>query len=118
MLMFVVCSGPLLPDYLLNFGPVVSGTTEQKTIAATNVSCFPISFDIDQCKARCEGFTALIDNVRELPPGDNVNIIVVFDPRAITTHNCRMESTMLINVCIFHLSSFFHYIFSCSCLCL
>lgn len=101
---------PLLPDYQLDFGPVIMGTTVQRSIAATNGCCFPVSFVIDQSDAINDGFMALINMANELPPGDSVDIIVTFDPRRGDEGcNKRVESTMLVNVRIFMSSRIYQY---------
>ena len=95
----MIVDRPLLGCYYMDFGPVVAGTTEHRSIVACNASCFPLSFSIDQTEASAQGFAAFISRASELPPGETVEIVVTCDSAA-TLVDCRrrLEASMLINV--------------------
>lgn len=89
-----------MPEYLLDFGPVIAGVAAHKTVRITNVCCFPVSFVIDQSKAVNCGFSSFINNVTQLPPGDSVELIVAFCLKDFEAEGQRIESELLINVSI------------------
>jgi len=91
---------PRLPEYQLDFGPVILGSVESRSVKAVNAGSSPVSFDIDPLKAPSIGFTVQLDSVSKLPPNDGVEILVTFDPRLANLDFGLIEETFLINVCI------------------
>ena len=89
---------PLLPEYQLHFGSVMSGTSAQLIVTATNTCCFPVSFTIDQSAAHSCGFAALFSSVTDLPPGDSFEIPVTFDPPCVDSESRTVEALMSLNV--------------------
>jgi len=97
---------PRLPEYQLDFGPVILSSVERRLIAARNAGSCPVSFVIDQLRAPSVGFTVQLDTVAKLPPNDAVDIPVTFDPRIVNLDLGKIEETILINVCNLQIASF------------
>ena len=93
------CVRPRLPEYQLDFGPVILSSVERRSIAARNAGSSPVSFVVDQLQAPTVGFTVQLDRVSKLPPKDSVDIPVTFDPRIVNLDLGKIEETIIINVC-------------------
>jgi len=91
---------PRLPEYQLDFGPVILGSVETRSVKAVNAGSTPVSFDIDPRQAPCIGFNVQLDCVCKLPPNDSIEIPVTFDPRLDNLDFGLIEETFMINVCI------------------
>jgi len=89
---------PRLPEYQLDFGPVILSSVETQSVKAVNAGSSPVSFDIDPLQAPSIGFTVQLHSVSKLPPNDSVEIPVTFDPRLANLDFGMIEETFLINV--------------------
>jgi len=96
----VCCVRPRLPEYQLDFGPVIVSSVETRSVKAHNAGSCPVSFVIDPLQATSVGFTVQLDSVSKLPPNDSVEIPVTFDPRLVNLDLGKIEETVVINVCI------------------
>ena len=91
---------PRLPEYQLDFGPVILSSVQTRSIKACNASSWPVSFDVDPLEAASVGFNVQLDSVSKLPPNNAVEIPVTFDPRLANLDVGIVEETIVINVCI------------------
>ena len=89
---------PRLPEYQLDFGPVILSSVETRSVKAHNTGSCPLSFHVDPLQAPSVGFTVQLDSVSKLPPNNSVDIPVTFDPRLANMDLGVIEETVLINV--------------------
>ena len=89
---------PWLPEYQLDFGPVILSSVEMRVVKAHNAGSCPVSFVIDPRQAASVGFSVQLNSVSKLPPNDSVDIPVTFDPRLVNLDLGQIEETIVINV--------------------
>lgn len=90
----------VLPGYLIDFGPLLSGVIKTHATSITNTGLLPVSFSIDQSSANDTGFHINLDQVSELPGQESVELEVMFDSNAVTATVTRKVNTqLLIHVC-------------------
>ena len=79
-----------LPDYLLDFGPVILGQVRTHVVRATNTGHMPVSFSIDHENIFQSGFFCELDRVKLLPgfpKHESVDFKFTFDPAG---ENCEL----------------------------
>lgn len=72
-----------LPDYLLDFGPVILGQVRTHVVRATNTGHTAVSFSIDHTNIIQSGFFCELDRVKALPgypKHETVDFKFTFDP--------------------------------------
>ena len=72
-----------LPDYILDFGPVILGDVRSHTVKATNTGILPVSFSLDHSSLLQSGFMCELDRVKSLPGyprHETVEFKFTFDP--------------------------------------
>lgn len=84
MIVFVFCRRPILPEYLLDFGYVVSRLTVSKRVLLTNIGLHPVSLSASLSSLVNTGFTTTLSNkIKDLPPGEAIDFTVQFDPVSV-----------------------------------
>lgn len=91
---------PELPNFHLDFGFVVYGMVVSRTLHLTNVGHCPVSFTTAHRQLQDSGFTVnLGDKIRALPPRENLEFTVTFDPAAIRCPEGKITTVLPFNVC-------------------
>ena len=73
---------PKLPDYIFDFGYVILGSQATQMIHTTNTGWWPVSFKVKHHGLRHLGFFIEVEQVRNLPGHETVDIAITFDPKA------------------------------------
>ena len=72
-----------LPEYLLDFGPVILGQVQTYLVRATNTGFMPVSFSVDHENIFNSGFFCELDRVKGLPgfpKNESIEFKFTFDP--------------------------------------
>ena len=97
---------PTLPDYVVDFDYIILGTVRQHVIHIKNPTNTNITFRIDRLMYKNTGFSFDCDHVKNLPPGETINITVTFDPRGANLELGAVECRVPVEVTngpLFHL---------------
>ena len=72
---------PVLPDYVVDFDFIILGTVRQQMINIKNPTSSNITFRFDRAVYKNTGFSFDCDQVKNLPAGETIAIMITFDPR-------------------------------------
>ena len=87
-----------LPDYVLDFGPVIIGDIRSHVIHISNPDFLPVSFHIDHSNLFQTGFFCELDRVKMLPMNETVDFKFTFDPRGALLDIGPIEAVVPINI--------------------
>ena len=87
-----------LPDYVLDFGPVIIGDIRSHVIHISNPGFLPVSFHIDHSNLFQTGFFCELDRVKMLPMNETVDFKFTFDPRGALLDIGPIEAVVPINI--------------------
>lgn len=90
-----------LPDYVLDFGPVILGEVRSHIVRATNTGTLPVSFALNHAKLFQSGFFCELDRVKSLPGyprHETVDFKFTFDPRGASLDLGLHEVHVPINI--------------------
>ena len=90
-----------LPDYVLDFGPVILGEVRSHIVRATNTGVLPASFSLNHAKLFQSGFFCELDKVKSLPGyprHETVDFKFTFDPRGASLDLGQHEVHVPINI--------------------
>jgi len=86
-----------LPDYILDFGPVILGHVMTHTVRATNSGFVPVNFSIDHTPTFDSGFFCELDRVNELPgfpKHEFVEFKLTLDPKKVGPQEVKIPLTI------------------------
>ena len=90
---------PTFPEYLLDFGCVVSGLTVSRRIVLTNIAPSALSLTTPQSSLTNTGFSVTLDpKIKDLPPGEIIDFTVQFDPASVNSSLGYTEAMLPIQV--------------------
>ena len=111
-------SRPELPPFLLDFGYVVYGRVDYRSVTLTNVSHPLISFTTTHGSLHNTGFSVdigeRVKNLPGAPDNESIEFSVKFDPASVRCSLGKVEAQLPFNVSIILKIVF---IFHCHCLC-
>ena len=79
-----------LPEYVLDFGPIILGQVQTASVRVSNSGVMPVNFSIDHVSMMESGFFCDLDRVKELPKNEFVDFKIQFDPASNPNIMCEL----------------------------
>jgi len=100
--MFLVVNRPEMPPFVLDFGYVVYGCIDHRSVTLTNVGYPLISFTSSHTTLNNTGFSVdIVERVKNLPGApdcESIEFKVKFDPASVHCEMGKVEAHLPFNV--------------------